>query len=454
MNIVGMLGLIASLALLIYLTMKGINIIVAALLSSIVVALTGGLNLQNALLDNYMTGFTDYFASWFLVFLLGAIFGKIIQETKAADSIAHWTKEKLGAKRAVFAVVAAAAIMTYGGVSLFVVGFAVYPIAVSLFQAANLPHRFIPAALVFGSISFTMTAPGSPEIQNIIPTEFFDTAPTAGGVIGVLSALLVMVTGGWWLGRMVKKASDNGEEFSLPYGPSNEAKEETAAAVEAEESEPEHDPDPEHQQKLPNIFLAFAPLVLVIIILNVLSQFIDPTSSLLIALTAGIALACVSMSKYLQAFWDYLATGTQNALVALANTCAVVGFGSVAAQVAAFDTVVDGLVNMPGPPLLGLAIGVTVICAITGSASGGLGIALPILAPIYMAQGLNPGDMHRISALASGGIDSLPHNGYVVTTIRVISGETHKRSYKPIFFVSVIVPCIVLFLAVMAYSIF
>ncbi|ALX50533.1 GntP family permease [Lentibacillus amyloliquefaciens] len=444
---IGLIGLIVSLALLIYLTMKGINIIIAAIICSVLVAVTGGLNLQTALMDNYMTGFTDYFASWFLVFLLGAIFGKIMQDTKSAESIAQWIKATLGTKRAVFAVVAAAAIMTYGGVSLFVVGFAVYPIALSLFRAANLPHRFIPAALVFGSISFTMTAPGSPEIQNIIPTEHFGTTPTAGGFIGVLSALIIMVTGGIWLGKMVRQAVNNGEEFSLPYKPSSN--DETAAAIEdpADEEVPV-------KKNLPNVIVSFIPLVMVIILLNILSQFMNPTAALLLALTTGIFLACTTMNGFLKQFWEPLATGTQNALVALANTCAVVGFGSVAAQISAFDSMVDALVSMPGPPLLGLAIGVTLVCGITGSASGGLGIALPILAPIYLSQGVDPGSMHRISALASGGIDSLPHNGYVVTTVRVICGESHKRSYKPIFFVSVIVPTIVMFLAILLYTIF
>ncbi|UOR11452.1 GntP family permease [Halobacillus amylolyticus] len=450
MDFVGLLGLVASLALLIYLTMKGINIIIAALISSVLIAVTGGLNLETAIMDSYMAGFTDYFASWFLVFLLGAIFGKIMQETKSAESIAQWIKKTLGAKRAVFAVVAAAAIMTYGGVSLFVVGFAVYPIAVSLFRTANLPHRFIPAALVFGSISFTMTAPGSPEIQNIIPTEYFGTTPTAGGFIGVLSALLVMVIGGLWLGRMVKKAAENGETFALPTEFST-ANSESAAALEQEEQQ---DRIPEVVKDVPHIIIAILPLVTVITLLNILGQYMNPTTALLIALTTGIFLACILMNKFLEEFWDSLATGTQNALIALANTCAVVGFGSVAAQVAAFDSLVDSLVNMPGPPLLGLAIGVTVVCGITGSASGGLGIALPILAPIYMSQGLDPGAMHRVSALASGGIDSLPHNGYVVTTVRAICGESHKRAYKPIFAVSVVVPLLIMFLAVFLYSIF
>lgn len=446
----GMFGLIASLGLLMYLTMKGINIIVAAIISAILVAITGGLNLETAMTEHYMTGFTGYFKSWFLIFLLGAIFGKIMQETKAADSIANWVKDTLGPSRAVFAVVAAAAVMTYGGVSLFVVGFAVYPIAVSLFRVANLPHRFIPAALVFGSISFTMTAPGSPEIQNLIPTEFFGTKPTAGGIIGVLMALTIMVVGGILLGKMVKKAVQNGETFSLPNQP---ATNETAAAL-AEELEAQKPGAKGEETELPHIIFAILPLVSVIVLLNTISNFTSSTGAALISLASGIFLACVLMFKFLQDFWSALAKGSQDALVAAANTCAVVGFGSVAAQVAAFSTVVDGLVNLPGPPLMGLAIAVTLICGITGSASGGLGIALPILSPMYLAQGLDPGAMHRISALASGGLDSLPHNGYVVTTIRAICGESHKRAYGPIFILSVVMPTIVLALAVLLYSIF
>ncbi|WP_101845480.1 GntP family permease [Halobacillus sp. Marseille-P3879] len=447
MDFIGMLGLLASLVLLIYLTMKGINIIIAALLSSIVIAVSGGMNLETAITEDYMDGFTGYFASWFLVFLLGAIFGKIMQETKSAESIAQWIKRTFGAKRAVFAVVTAAAIMTYGGVSLFVVGFAVYPIAVSLFRTADLPHRFIPAALVFGSISFTMTAPGSPEIQNIIPTDFFETTPTAGGFIGVLIALLIMTSGGLWLGRMVKKASASGETFMHPSEVAA-AKNEMASAAEATT------PEPEIAVDLPNVIISVLPLVSVIVLLNIIGQFMNPTTALLIALTVGIILASTTMKAFLTEFWGAMAKGTQNALIALANTCAVVGFGSVAAKISAFDSLVEGLVNMPGPPLLGLAIGVTVVCGITGSASGGLGIALPILSPIYMAQGLDPGSMHRISALASGGIDSLPHNGYVVTTVRAICGETHKRAYKPIFMLSVVIPLTAMFLAVILYSIF
>lgn len=295
MNILGMIELISSLILLVYLTMKGINIIISAIIASIVIAVTSGLNLGTALMDDYMTGFTNYLSSWFLVFLLGAIFGKIMQGTKSDESIANWIKRTLGTKRAVFAVVAAAGIMTYGGVSLFVVGFVVYPIARSLFRAANFPHRFIPAALVFGSISFTMTAPGFPEIQNIIPIKFFGTSPIAGGHIGVLSALLIMVAGGLLLGRMVRKAVEKGETFSLPNA-SLQRNDELASSLAEEDQESQH---LEKAKDLPNIILSFLPLIVVIALLNILSVFINPTASLLIALTTGIFLASVLMKNIL-----------------------------------------------------------------------------------------------------------------------------------------------------------
>ncbi|TCP31265.1 H+/gluconate symporter-like permease [Scopulibacillus darangshiensis] len=443
------IGLIVSLGLLIYLTMRGINIIVAGIICSVVVAVTGGLNLETAMAKYYMDGFTGYFASWFLIFLLGAVFGKVMQDTKAADSIADWVSRRMGPGRAVFAVVAACAIMTYGGVSLFVVGFSVYPIAVSLFKKANLPHRFIPAALVFGSVSFTMTSPGSPEIQNLIPTKFFHTTPTGGGAIGFIIGFLILIAGGFWLGYMVKKAVAKGEGFDWSLSSSKESLEEVSAAGEKANVE-----DTGEKTPLPNPFLSILPLIMVIIILNITAQWLSSTSAAMVSLLLGILLTWVLNLKFVPHYWPSLASGSQNALVAAANTCAVVGFGSVAAKVPAFQSIVDSLVDIPGPPLVGLAIGISLICAITGSASGGLGIALPILAPIYLAKGLDPGAMHRISTLASGGLDSLPHNGYIVTTIRTICGETHKRSYKPVFYLSVALPTAALILAVILYSIF
>lgn len=436
---ISLIGLLASLALLIILTMRGVNIIISAVLCSVVLALTGGLNLLDALTEDYMGGFTGFFKSWFLIFLLGAVFGKVMEDTRGASAIAHWIQDKLGTRGALLSVVAACGLMTYGGVSVFIVAFCVYPIALSLFKTANLPHRFIPAALVFGSISFTMTAPGSPEIQNLIPTEYLGTTPLAGGWIGVLSSLLIMIIGGFVLNKIVQNAVKKGETFELPYTES----EEEIEKAEAEAAKP-----------LPNIIVALIPLIAVVGVLNIFAQYIPTDKAVIVGLFSGVVIAWLFMFKNLDSHMPILAKGTENSLVAISNTCGVVGFGAVASQTPAFTAIVDGLTNMPGLEYAGLGMSVTLIAGITGSASGGLGIAMPILAPIYQAQGLDPGAMHRISSLASGGLDSLPHNGYIVTTVNGVCKETHKRSYKSIFILSVIIPTAVLILAVILYTIF
>ncbi|MHA7873648.1 MAG: GntP family permease, partial [Hyphococcus sp.] len=215
------IGLFAGLALLIYLTIRGVHILIAAPLAALLVALSAGLALAPPLaqasetdfITAYMDGFTSFLASWFFMFLLGAIFGEVMAASGAADSAAHWIVEKFGVKHAMLAVVVACALLTYGGVSVFIVAFSVYPMAASLFERANLPRRFIPAALAFGSVTFTMTSAGSPEIQNIIPIEYLGTSAYAGWRVSLIVAVLMAALGYWWLARMMARAKARGEKF-------------------------------------------------------------------------------------------------------------------------------------------------------------------------------------------------------------------------------------------------
>lgn len=445
--------LLVALLLLTWMTLRGINIIIGAIIASSFVAITAGQNLAKVLTETYMKGFTGFFASWFILFLLGAIFGKVMADTGAADAIANALMKYLGKKWAILATVFTCAIMTYGGVSLFVVGFSVYPIAESLFREANLPRRFIPAAIVLGSVSFTMTMPGSPEIQNLIPSKFFHTTPWAGGVIGMLCAVGIAVAGCIYLLRAVKKAVARGEHFeehpsALPA--MTAAHGEMAAAAEAVTV-----PQSQAHAKLPNFILALIPLLVVVVSLAVLTNgyHVDSTIAAVYSMVSGIVIAWLLMFGFIREFWGSLAEGASESIVAISNTCAVVGFGSVVAMTEGFKQLVFAVTHIPGPPLLGLGIGVTIIAGVTGSASGGLGIALPILAPIYTKLGIDPSAMHRVSALASGGLDAMPHNGYVVTLIRSIAKDTHKRAYWPLFVVAGIFTTIAMIIAIILFSI-
>lgn len=431
------IGLVGGLGLLVVLTMRGMNLLIAAPLCAAVVAVLSGVPLLPQLatapggpdfVSNYMTAFAGFLKSYYLIFVMGAVFGKVMEDSGAAASVARWAVERFGARSAVLAVVTACALMTYGGVSLFVVAFSVYPLAVNLFRTANLPRRFIPAALAFGSCTFTMTSAGSPEIQNWIPIEFLKTTPFAGWKVSAIVAVAMAGLGYWLLRRMIASAVARGEAFQARTGdPSDEAR------------------------PLPSPWCALAPLVAVLAISFFLHDSFQQ-AALLIALTAGVVTCVVLNWRHLVDFWGAMAQGAVGALLAIGNTCAVVGFGGVAKATPAFQGAVELMTHLPGSPLAGAALAVAVIAGLTGSASGGQVIALPLLAPIYLAQGVSPEALHRVVAISSGSLDSLPHNGYVVTTIRAVCGETHRDAYGAFGVTTVIVPALGTVLAILLFG--
>jgi len=439
------IGLIAGLGLLIFFAIRGMHLLIAAPLAALVIALAGGLPLfdqlaaqgQASYVGSFMAGFTDFFKSWFFMFLLGAIFGKAMEESRAAESVAHWVIKHIGVGHAALAVLAACAILTYGGVSVFIVAFCVYSMALSLFREANLPRRFIPGVIAFGSISFTMTSAGSPEIQNWIPIPYLGTTPYAAWEVSIFVSAFMAIVGYLWMRHMIRAAVANGEHFVARNDDS----------VDAERSD------------LPNPFICTLPLVAVLGVTFFFHESLG-TAALIAALFSGLVLTYVFNYRYFGNKGRPFSEGATGALIAIANTCAVVGFGTVAQQTPAFTDVVQYMTSIPGGGLVGAAIAVTVICGLTGSASGGQTIALPLLAPLYVGpdaspeNSVDPEELHRIVAIASGGLDSLPHNGYVVTLIRAICGETHKDAYGAVAKLTVIIPFVGVVLALICFAIF
>lgn len=423
-----MFGIILGLVLLMVLAFKGWSILWAAPIAATVVALTGGLDLLQAYTITYMQGFVGFTASWFPVFMLGAIFGKLMEVSGMAKSVAVALSNKLGKDNAIIAIVVACGILTFGGVSLFVVVFAIYPLAISLFREANIPRRLIPAAIALGSFTFTMTAiPGTPAIQNLIPMDHFGTGPLAAPIMGIASALIMGIGGCLYLRLMQKRYMANGEAFDEPDNFKEEA-----------------------EKALPNPWLSIIPLITVLVLINVFNIPVVP--SLLIA---NVVILLLDIKSY-KTFIPSINAGANGSMTAILNTSAAVGFGAVVAAVPAFNDLADALFNIPGGPLASLAVAVNLLAGVTGSASGGLGIALQALGPYYMElaynTGINPEAMHRVASLSSGGLDVLPHNGAVLTLL-AITGLTHKDSYKDIAVVGILIPLAGLVVAIMLGSI-
>ena len=386
---VGLIGIVLSLILLMYLAYKGFSVIVLApLLALFAVAWSG---LSNELLGFYsqifMTGLGGYIIKYFPLFLLGAIFGKLMDDSGSARTIANFFVEKLGHKRAMLSIVLSCAILTYGGVSLFVVGFAVFPIASALFKKLGIPKRLIPAAIMLGALTFTMTAlPGTPAIQNAIPMPFFNTDLYAAPGLGVLSSIFIIITGMWWLNKRIAKAD------SLKEGYGNH--------VEI------HSNDGALTTSGPSLTIAFAPILVVIITNLVLTKIILPSLDTaylatdkfgnvslnsvvgLWAIICALVLACLTIIilnwKAIVNIKDSIQQGVSSSFLPIFNTASEVGYGSVIASLAGFIILRDFLVGIaPDNPLISEAIVINVLAGITGSASGGLSIALNTMAVSY-----------------------------------------------------------------------
>ncbi|MBS2969260.1 GntP family permease [Metabacillus sp. KIGAM252] len=424
-----MFSIILGLILLMVLAYFGWSIIWIAPLISLLVAGIEGLDLLPAYTETYMEGFVGFTKKWFPVFLLGAIFGKLMEETGMAQAVAYKITDFIGKKRAILGVLIGAAVLTYGGVSLFVVVFALYPLTVALFKAADLPRKLIPATLVLGAFTFTMTAiPGTPQIQNIIPTEYFKTTPLAGPVTGIAAGLIMAVGGYFYLAWRGKKLQARGEGYTEPKGGS-----------EVKEVDPSN---------LPNPYMSIIPLVAVVLSLNVIKLDILP--SLLI----GIIIIMLLSLKKVKLFISAINGGASGSVMAIINTSAAVGFGAVVTAVPSFSHITDMIMGFGGNPLISEAIAVELLASITGSASGGMGIALQALGDQYyqlsQSTGIAPEAFHRIAAVASGA-SILPHNGALLTLLTV-TGLKHKESYMDVAVVGLIIPIIALIVSILLAS--
>ena len=426
----GILGVLGALTLLIYLALRGVNILIIAVVCSAIVAVTNGLSLNDALMGSYAQGLAGFVQAFFLLFLFGAIFGKIMGDSGAATSVAYMLSRTLGAHNALLIIVLACAILSYGGVNVFILAFTVYPLGLALIKNANLPKRLLAGAFALGAGTFTMTAlPGTPAIQNIIPSEALGTPATAAPAVGIPAAIIMFLLGYWYLAWQGKKARSAGEGFVPGRG-------DDVASLEMD------------TKSMPHWAISLVPLAVVvgIIITSSALQMQPFLAWVNVGLAAGCVVGVLLFFKYLKAIGTTLGQGAANSAIPILNTSAVIGFGAVVAAVPAFKAFADFAFGVDLPPLLSAAFSVNVMSGLVGSASGGLRIFMQTMGPGYVQLGADPALLHRISAIASGGLDSLPHCGAVITTLAVM-GLTHRDAYKDMFAVTVLVPLVALVVA-------
>jgi H+/gluconate symporter-like permease len=445
MNIVVILF---SLTLLIFVAYRGHSVILFAPIAALVAVLLTQPYLVMPLYGSvFMDRMVNFIKLFFPVFVLSAIFGKLTSASGMAGSIAHSVIKLFGAKNAIPAIVVVGGILTYGGVSLFVAAFCLYPFAAHLFKSAAIPKRLIPATIALGAFTFTMDAfPGSPQIQNIIPTSFFHTDTWAAPWLGLCGGIFIFTLGVLYLQSQKRKAARRKEGYGTNHT---------------------NEPEVFETDKLPSVYISFVPLILVMVsnkfittlIQKRYEKSIDFSSfgfdgvppadfSPFIAVWGACCALIIGIITILLFRFRQLKSNIKNefnvaiggALFAVVNTASEYGFGAVIASLPGFKAVREGLASAFGNPLVNEAATVTMLSGITGSASGGLSIALATMKDTFVAQALQHGIpnevLHRVASMASGGMDTLPHNGSILTVL-IISGLTHRQSYKDIFVITI-----------------
>ncbi len=456
-----LLIVILALVLLMYVAYKGFSVILFAPICALLAVLLTDpsliLPMYNGIFLEKMVGFIK---SYFPVFLLGAVFGKVIELSGFSQSIVSSVIKLLGRERSMLSIVLVCALLTYGGVSLFVVVFAVYPFAAEMFRQGNIPKRLIPGTIALGAFSFTMDSmPGTPQIQNIIPTTFFNTNTWAAPWLGIIGSLFILIVGLAYLSWRRRTAAAKGEGYG---------------------TELRNEPEPYSGGALPNPWIAILPLVVVGVGNKVLTTLIPrlygpehtvalqgmahPVTTQISSVAAVWAVVCAlilgiltvivfAFKPVMENFVEGSKTAISGALLSVTNTASEYGFGGIIAALPGFLIVSDVLKKIPGV-LFNEAVSVNALAGITGSASGGLSIALATMSDTFIAAA-NAANiplevLHRIASMASGGMDTLPHNGAVITLLAV-TGLTHKQAYGDIFAVTVL-KFIAVFVAIAVYT--
>jgi len=456
---------LAALAFLMLAAYRGYSVILFAPIAALgAVLLTEPSAVAPVFSGIFMDKMVGFVKLYFPVFLLGAVFGKVIELSGFSESIVHAAIRYIGRSRANAVIVAVCALLTYGGVSLFVVVFAVYPFAAELYRQSNIPKRLMPGAIALGAFSFTMDSlPGTPQIQNIIPTTFFKTTTWAAPALGTIGSVFIVIVGLTYLEWRRRSAMAKGEGYGTSLV---------------------NEPERVETTNLPNPLLAIAPLVLVGVANFMLTRWIPvwygdsftvtpdilpgihapvTTSVKQVvgiwavqgALLLGIALVLVTaFGRVSSRFAIGTKAAVAGALLASVNTASEYGFGGVIAALPGFIVVGDALKSIPNP-LVNAAVSVSALAGITGSASGGMSIALAAMSDLFIksaqAAQIPMEVLHRVVAMASGGMDTLPHNGAVITLLAV-TGLTHRESYRDIFAVTIIKTLAVFFVITVYYT--
>ena len=430
----GISMIVFSLILLMFFAYRGYSIIFIAPIFAVVAAIGSGHASMPVYSEIYMTKAAEYIKTYYPVFLLGAVFAKIMEQGGLAAAVADKIVSALGRDKAILAVLLGCGVLTYGGLSVFVVAFVMYPFAAILFKQADIPKRLLPGLLWMGIFTYSMVAiPGTPQIQNIIPTSFFGTSTWSAPVLGLIGAVLYFGLAWGWISYRHKKLKAKGEGYGHHVLNEPELPLLLVIVLNLLISNPFHWDWAYHWD--PESLDSFIPLHL-----SLLAGGVDKVQaiwSINAALIVSSIVAAIIGRRRLRlkgGLSKPINTGAIGSTTAILNVASGYAYGCVIAALPAFAIIKEALLGLHigDGPLMSAIVTTGIMTGVTGSSSGGMTIALGMLGQEWLAWaqqiGMSADVLHRIICMASECIDTVPQSGALVTLLAVC-GLTHRESY-------------------------
>lgn len=414
MNVLGIIGIVVGLLAIIYLSLKRVNPVIAAPAASLLVILFNQMQIFESLVGtekSFMTAVAGFLVTNFAVFLLGSILAKYMERSGATVSIANFILNKIGTDKPYSVLVALfviSAFLTYGGISMFVVCFALIPMARPIFKRLNLPWNLVTLPIFAGMATFTLSMlPGTPAGSNFIPANTLGTPLTAAPLIGIVTSLIVIVYLLVYMKFALNKVMAKGETYEM-IGMDTDSGEDT------------------NMDNIPSIGLSVLPIFALIFTVIVFSSH---PNIVLIALTLAIVLSAILFNKQLPNQLEVLNEGAGGSIVPTFSTATTVAFGTILTSAPAFLMIQGSIQGVSTNPLISLAISTVLLSFVTGSGVGTIGIVMNTFADSYLAMGVSAEILHRVSAIASGVFGVMPHTGLVITFNNIAKLDL-KQSYK------------------------
>lgn len=421
---IGILGLIIAIAVLAVLAYKGVGALPLTLLAGLVVIVTNQMNLWESYSEFYMNGFIGFFKSYFLIFAASSLYAKIMEDSGSAVAIGYKFIDWFGKDKAMLIVLLATSVLTYGGISLFVVVFAVSPIIMLLFKESDIPRRLAMGPLLAGSAAYTMTVlPGSPQLTNVVPTTYLGTTLTAAPVFSIIVAIIMFAMEYAYLKWEEKRLKGLGEHFSYIEGADPKM-------YEIDRSE------------LPSALKSFIPLLIIIGMIIGLRNVMPSSASIVLAMSVATAVALIFNWDRIKNKKETINGGLSQAIGAIAGPCAVVAFGGLVQNSPAFQDIIAWINSFNMNPYITGVSATAIIAGITGSSSGGVRITMETFANQFLNSGANVSYLHRLTSIAAGSLDTLPHSSGLFLMFSWL-GLNHKEGYRFVFVTTVLIPLII-----------